>query len=344
MRSSLAKKAIWLAMSVLVTGHVAFAVAASPVEERFLIMELMDRYGVVHDLGTPEEYAALFTDDAVLESGTGRVLAKGRDALIKQAQRDEERYGSFQSDDGKRSSFMRHLITNREVNLTGADSAEGSSYVTTIINDKADGPHVFSMIRYQDRYKKVKGEWRIQNRKMVSDAGNPELARKYGFVPGATPAQGAPARGPVRSQADPVVAHPDPEALFTSSNKALHRNKQAALHIERELLQCNQWDRAQEWLTDRYIQHNPMAASGLTGVKRLFIDVLKRPVTRDCGKLSSPVVAVQAEGDYVTVLSVREVKYADDPGKSYTTTWFDTWRFVDGKADEHWDPATLPGQ
>ncbi len=30
------------------------------------------------------------------------------------------------------------------------------------------------------------------------------------------------------------------------------------------------------------------------------------------------------------------------PTKSYTTTWFDTWRFVDGKADEHWDPATLP--
>jgi hypothetical protein len=36
------------------------------------------------------------------------------------------------------------------------------------------------------------------------------------------------------------------------------------------------------------------------------------------------------------------VPYADDPTKSYTTTWFDTWRFVDGKADEHWDPATLP--
>ena len=54
------------------------------------------------------------------------------------------------------------------------------------------------------------------------------------------------------------------------------------------------------------------------------------------------MVAVQAEGDYVTVLTVREIKYTDDPTKSYTTTWFDTWRFVDGKADEHWDPATLP--
>jgi predicted SnoaL-like aldol condensation-catalyzing enzyme len=30
-----------------------------------------------------------------------------------------------------------------------------------------------------------------------------------------------------------------------------------------------------------------------------------------------------------------------NPGEKYYTTWFDTWRFVDGKADEHWDPATI---
>jgi predicted SnoaL-like aldol condensation-catalyzing enzyme len=146
----------------------------------------------------------------------------------------------------------------------------------------------------------------------------------------------------MRSLADPVVAHPDPESLFTSKDPKLNKNKQAALRIERELLQCNQWDKAGEWLTDKYIQHNPMAASGLAGVKKYFIEVAKRKPTPTCTKLTSPVVAVQAEGDYVTVVSVREIKYTDDPTKSYTSTWFDTWRFVDGKADEHWDPATLP--
>jgi predicted SnoaL-like aldol condensation-catalyzing enzyme len=151
-----------------------------------------------------------------------------------------------------------------------------------------------------------------------------------------------PAAAQMRALSDPVVAHPDPESLFGSKDKQLNRNKQAALHIMRELLQCNQWDRAGEWLSDKYIQHNPMAASGLAGVKRYFIEVAKRKPTATCTKLTSPVVAVQAEGDYVTVLVVREFKYADDPTKSYTSTWFDTWRFVDGKADEHWDPATLP--
>lgn len=150
------------------------------------------------------------------------------------------------------------------------------------------------------------------------------------------------AQMPMRSLADPVVAHPDPESLFSSKDPAIHRNKQAALHIMRELLQCNQWGRADQWLSNKYIQHNPMAASGLDGVKKYFIEVAKRVPTPTCTKLTNPVVAVQAEGDFVTVLTVREIKYADDPSKSYTTTWFDTWRFVDGKADEHWDPATLP--
>ena len=150
------------------------------------------------------------------------------------------------------------------------------------------------------------------------------------------------AQAPMRALSDPVVAHPNPESLFTSKDPQLHKNKQAALHIMRELLQCNQWSRADEWLTSKYIQHNPMAASGLDGVKKYFIEVAKRVPTPTCTKLTTPVVAVQAEGDFVTVLMVREYPYADDKTKSYTTTWFDTWRFVNGKADEHWDPATLP--
>ena len=142
---------------------------------------------------------------------------------------------------------------------------------------------------------------------------------------------------------DPVQAHPDPESLFTSEDPQLNRNKQAALHIMRELLQCNQWTRAGEWLTDAYIQHNPLAASGLAGVQDYFINVAKREPTETCDELTSPIVAVQAEGDYVTVLAVRELPIPGDAeGDTYTTTWFDTWRFVDGKADEHWDPATLP--
>lgn len=140
---------------------------------------------------------------------------------------------------------------------------------------------------------------------------------------------------------EPVVGVKEPEKLFTDTDPRLHRNKQAALHIMRELLQCNQWDRAGEWITDRYIQHNPNAASGLKGVVAFFTQVMKVKRVDDCKVLTTPIVAVMAEDDYVTVMLPRTYPDPRKPGATYTTTWFDTWRFLDGKADEHWDPATI---
>lgn len=136
---------------------------------------------------------------------------------------------------------------------------------------------------------------------------------------------------------EPVVGVAD-EALFTDDDPVKHRNKQAALHIMRELLQCNYWDRAGEWLTDRYIQHNPNAESGLQGVVDFFTAF--REPSPTCEELTTPIVAVIAEEDLVTVVLPRTYQHPVT-GEDYTTTWFDMWRFVDGKADEHWDPATV---
>jgi predicted SnoaL-like aldol condensation-catalyzing enzyme len=140
---------------------------------------------------------------------------------------------------------------------------------------------------------------------------------------------------------EPVVGVDDPESLFEGGQGEERRNKQAALHIMRELLQCNQWDRADEWLTERYIQHNPNAESGRDGVVYYFTEVLSRERVDNCGELTTEVVAVMAEGDLVTVIMPREYPDPRNPDETYFTTWFDTWRFVDGKADEHWDPALI---
>ncbi|MBT9370641.1 nuclear transport factor 2 family protein [Rhizobium sp. CSW-27] len=136
-----------------------------------------------------------------------------------------------------------------------------------------------------------------------------------------------------------VVEAVDKEALFTSPDPALNANKQLVYKIYRDLLEANQWDKAADYLTERYIQHNPNAASGRQGVVDFFTKVLGARPTPIRDRLKSPVVFVQAEGDLVTVATVRTEKDPKDPSKTYTTTWFDTWRIVDGKADEHWDSA-----
>jgi predicted SnoaL-like aldol condensation-catalyzing enzyme len=141
---------------------------------------------------------------------------------------------------------------------------------------------------------------------------------------------------------EPVVGVKDPESLFTDKDKLKNTNKQAALHIMRELLQCNRWlEDSEKYTTERYIQHNPNAATGRQGMIDYFVKVAKRTPTPTCTKLETPVVAVLAERDLVTVVIAREYTQAGT-GKKYTSTWFDMWRFVDGKADEHWDAATLP--
>ena len=139
-----------------------------------------------------------------------------------------------------------------------------------------------------------------------------------------------------------VVGVPNADALFTDKDPKLHRNKQAAYHIVKDLLEANQWQDAGKYLTERYIQHNPQAGNGLAAVVNFFTNVLKRKPTPVPEKMKTPVVAVVAQGDYVIVVFPREYPRPDDATKTYTTTWFDMWRFVDGKADEHWDPATLP--
>jgi len=50
---------------------------------------------------------------------------------------------------------------------------------------------------------------------------------------------------------EPVVGVANPESLFTDKNPKLDANKQAALHIMKDLLQCNHWDEAETWLTGR---------------------------------------------------------------------------------------------
>ncbi len=114
-----------------------------------------------------------------------------------------------------------------------------------------------------------------------------------------------------------VTGVADADALFKDKDPKLNRNKQAAYHIVKDLLEANQWAKAGTWLTDRYIQHNPLAASGLQGVIDYFTKVAKRVPSPVPEKMKTKIVAVVAEGDYVIVVYPREMTPKDTTKPAY---------------------------
>jgi predicted SnoaL-like aldol condensation-catalyzing enzyme len=148
--------------------------------------------------------------------------------------------------------------------------------------------------------------------------------------------------GNLFGQAEPVVGVANPAALFTDKDPTLNKNKQAAMHIVIDLLAYGHWNEADKWLTERYVQHNPNFGSGRAPIMAAFGKNAPRPIPADPKDWSTKIVAVTTQGnDIVCVASVSTRPDPRNPGQTYTTTHFDMWRFVDGKADEHWDEGAI---
>lgn len=137
----------------------------------------------------------------------------------------------------------------------------------------------------------------------------------------------------------PVVPAPDQAALLKSKDPKLAANKKIAYDFFRIVLRGRHLDEAEKYMKDDYIQHNPSADTGIVGFKAYF------------SKLGGPqaipdtlpgLVAIQAEGNFVTLSFVREMDDPANKGQKYTTTWFDMFRIDNGKIAEHWDVATKP--
>jgi predicted SnoaL-like aldol condensation-catalyzing enzyme len=136
----------------------------------------------------------------------------------------------------------------------------------------------------------------------------------------------------------PVVPAADQAALLKSSDPKLAANKKVAYDFFRVVLRARHLDQAEKFMTDDYIQHNPNAETGIKGFKDFFT----RLGPPQAIEATVPgLVAMQAEGDYVTLSFVRQYDNPKDKGKKYTTTWFDMFRIVNGKIVEHWDSATM---
>jgi predicted SnoaL-like aldol condensation-catalyzing enzyme len=141
----------------------------------------------------------------------------------------------------------------------------------------------------------------------------------------------------------PVVPGENQQAMLESDDPQLAANKKLAYDFFRVVLRGLRLDQAADYMKVDYMQHNPNADTGLDGFLEYFERVVEqrgRP-ERVPDELEG-LVAIQAEGDYVTLSFVREYDDPRNPGETYTTTWFDMFRIEDGKIAEHWDSALVP--
>jgi len=117
-------------------------------------------------------------------------------------------------------------------------------------------------------------------------------------------------------------------------------NKAVVLKFWSEVFDHHDWTRAKLYMDPGYVQHNPLAATGLSGFEAYFSKAWPAPLPADKVKTTHFDI-VMAEGDLVTL--VQKVPRKDASGQTYDSFWFDTLRVKNGKLVEHWDNAMKPG-
>lgn len=137
----------------------------------------------------------------------------------------------------------------------------------------------------------------------------------------------------------PPVASPDQLSMLRSDDPALARNKRLVFDFWRIVFEGGHMDRAPEFMTESYIQHNPNVTSGRAAFIATIGKVRKpKPIAP---LIKVPVVAITADRDIVTVATARRVRDSRHPEHIYYMTWFDMFRIENGKIAEHWDSSPL---
>ena len=137
----------------------------------------------------------------------------------------------------------------------------------------------------------------------------------------------------------PLVVAADQRALLKSKDPKLARNKQLVYDFWRIVYEAGHMERAEEFMTPEYIQHNPNVESGRDAFKNTIGKARpKRPI----GNSSRfPIIDIIAERDIVMVMWARKVRDREHPEQIYEMTWFDVFRLDarSGKIAEHWDSS-----
>ncbi len=175
-----------VAVAVLITGLVV-SIATKPTnvlaqnrssyaEDRAALEDLQARYLFALDFHDPDLYVSTFTEDGVLDVGSGEI--KGRQAIKEVI----ARMPSPKPVDGKRAGAARHNISNIVIRVDG-NTAAGRSYWFHYSNDNPERRGVFDgFAHYEDNLVKVNGKWFFTKRRIYNE-GRDEWAYKGGKNP-----------------------------------------------------------------------------------------------------------------------------------------------------------------
>jgi SnoaL-like domain len=171
------------AVAALVTA-VLMSIASSPVsfyaqgrpvnsygDDRAAIDDLQARYLFALDFHDPDLYVSTFTEDGVLDYGSGEV--KGRQAIKDVI----AKMPNPRATAGLRPAAARHNISNIVIKVDG-NKAVGRSYWFHYSNDNPERRGVFDGFgHYEDELVKVNGKWLFTKRKIYNE-GRDEWAYK----------------------------------------------------------------------------------------------------------------------------------------------------------------------
>lgn len=137
---------------------------------------------------------------------------------------------------------------------------------------------------------------------------------------------------------DPVELAKDQPALLKSIDEQLATNKKLVFDYWREVLQARDLSKAEQYMSSDFREHNPTVPTGLAGFLNYFKPIFTSP--RAVKPTIDNLVDIVAERDIVILVLREELDDPKEPGKKYTTTWFDMFRVTNGKISEHWDYGT----
>jgi predicted SnoaL-like aldol condensation-catalyzing enzyme len=137
----------------------------------------------------------------------------------------------------------------------------------------------------------------------------------------------------------PLLPAPDQLAMLASPDPKLARNKKHVFDFWRIVYEGGHMERAAEFMTAEYVQHNPNVESGRAAFIRT-IGATRKP-RAVAPQFLVPVIAITAERDIVTVMWARKVRDREHPDETYLMTWFDVFRIDEksGLIAEHWDSS-----